>query len=364
VIQTSYLGDLVLTTPLLAELATRGPVDVITTPAAAAVLANHPAVRSVIPYDKRGDGRGIAGIWRAAHALRARYARLGRGAGTRPARRGGAATSADADQQMPVAYLAQGSIRSAMLALLAGCGDRVGFATSAGRTLYTRRVPYRPDRHHAERLWLLAAQTTDAEPPPAARQLRLYPGRDDLEAVDLLLRAAAYRGEPLIALAPGSAWGTKRWPYYPALAAALRPRYRIVVVGGPADRDLARDIIGAAGADGARMIDATGRLTPLATTALLGQCATLIANDSAPQHLAAAAGTPTVSIFGPTVPEFGYWPLAPRHEIAGHSRLTCRPCDRHGPSRCPLGHWRCMREIQVADVVALIARVTAAPHFS
>ena len=72
VIQTSFLGDLVLTTPLLAELALRGPVDVVVTPASAPLLANHPAVRDVIVFDKRGADRGLLGLWRFARSLRIR----------------------------------------------------------------------------------------------------------------------------------------------------------------------------------------------------------------------------------------------------------------------------------------------------
>ncbi len=65
--------------------------------------------------------------------------------------------------------------------------------------------------------------------------------------------------------------------------------------------------------------------------------------------------TPTIAVFGPTVPEFGFGPLSDRARIAGHASLDCRPCDKHGPERCPLGHWRCMREI-TPDIVAQLAR--------
>ncbi|MDQ3949103.1 MAG: ADP-heptose--LPS heptosyltransferase, partial [Gemmatimonadota bacterium] len=68
VIQTSFLGDMVLTTPLIAELARRGPVDVVATPASAVLLANNPDVRDVIVFDKRRTGRGLVGLWRAARA--------------------------------------------------------------------------------------------------------------------------------------------------------------------------------------------------------------------------------------------------------------------------------------------------------
>ncbi len=354
VIQTSFLGDVILTTPLLAALARRGPVDVVTTPAAAAILANHPAVRSVFPYDKRGDAAGLPGMWRLARSLRKRYR----------TRRGDSIAAEDRDGAMPVAYLAQGSMRSATLALLVGCEERVGFETSTGRALYTRCVTYDPQRHHAERLWQLGAGESAGDPPAEARQPRLYPGPDDVEAVDRLLLQARYAGEPLVAVAPGSAWATKRWPYYPALTSALLPEWRVVVVGGPSDQSRAAEIITAAGRTRARVIDATGRLTPLATAALLSRCSAVVTNDSMPQHLASAMGTPTVSIFGPTVPEFGFGPLAPRQAIAGHASLPCRPCDRHGPQRCPLGHWRCMREISVADVVRMVAHVASTPHLS
>ena len=64
VVQTGFLGDMVLTTPLLARLAARGPVHVVATPASAPLLAGHPAVTSVLVYDKRGADRGAAGLWR------------------------------------------------------------------------------------------------------------------------------------------------------------------------------------------------------------------------------------------------------------------------------------------------------------
>lgn len=326
VIQTSFLGDMVLTTPLLAEVAKRGSVDVVSTPAAAGLLANHPAVRRVIVYDKRGGDRGAGGVWRLARAL----ARSGYDA----------------------AYLAQGSMRSAALARLAGIPVRVGFATSSGRALYTQRVAYREERHHAERLLALALGA-NAEPARDAIRPRLYPGPEEDRDVDELLRAVGWSAEPLIALAPGSVWGTKRWPAYAQLARELRSQGRVVIVGGAADRELARAILDAS----ADAIDATGRVSLLASAALIARCAVMVTNDSLPEHLASAVGTPTVAIFGPTVPAFGFGPLAPRAETIGLDALRCRPCDRHGPQRCPLGHWKCMREVSVATVAAAARRV-------
>jgi heptosyltransferase-2 len=64
--------------------------------------------------------------------------------------------------------------------------------------------------------------------------------------------------------------------------------------------------------------------------------------------------TPTVAIFGPTVPEFGFGPLAEQARVIGHTGLACRPCDRHGPQACPLRHWRCMREITPESVAGIV----------
>ena len=130
---------MILTTPLIERLAREGDVHVVATPTNAAVLANHPAVASVIVYDKRNADAGFAGLRRVAVRLRAT------GAGT--------------------AYMAQGSWRTAVLARMAGV-ESVGFDTSAGRWLYSRRVPYRKDWHHAQRLWALAHDPRDASVGP------------------------------------------------------------------------------------------------------------------------------------------------------------------------------------------------------
>ena len=338
VIQTSFLGDVILTTPLIAELASRGPVDVVVTPASAPLLANNPSVRDIIVYDKRGDDRGLFGLWNSSRRLRAR-------AGTSGAQEKRGAT---------VAYLAQGSVRSAILAMIAGVNERVGFSTSAGRHLYTRVVTFRDDQHHAERIWRLAAESSEERPTAAQLRPRVFPGDAEVSAVDRLL-AGDTTGGPIIGLAPGSAWGTKRWPYYAELARRVAERARIAIIGGLSDTPAAQAI--AAAMLPRIPIDSVGKLTLLGSAELIGRCTALVTNDSSPLHLASAMGTPTVALFGPTVPEFGFGPLAPRNAVGGVTGLPCRPCDRHGPRQCPLTHWRCMRDLGVDEVLGLLDRV-------
>jgi heptosyltransferase-2 len=313
VIQTSFLGDTVLTTPLIAELARRGPVDVVTTPASAKLLANNPHIRSVVPFDKRGLDGGVFGFLRMARRLR--------------------------PFGYESAYLAQGSMRSAALAMAVGISRRVGFAGHAGKMLYTEKVAYREDLHHSLRLLRLAKPDAAAADRP-----RLYPGIPERGAVDrfLALHDVHDEGLPLVALAPASIWGTKRWPYYGELARELAGKARIVVVGSVDDMPLAEEICRAAGETS---MNAAGALSLLGSAELIRRCNLLVTNDSAPQHLASAVDTPTITLFGPTVPTFGFGPLARHSETIGHAELACRPCHKHGPQRCPLTHWRCMREL-------------------
>lgn len=333
VLQTSFIGDVVLTTPLIVHLARSGPVDVVTTPRAAEVLANHPAIRRVVSWDKRGRDAGMAGLRRIARAV-------------------------ESPDDRAVAYCAQGSMRTAVLARLAGYRHRVGFDTSGGRWLYTRRIRYHGDQHHAERLLRLAAGDDVIIPPEAIRP-SLAPGEPERSAVDVLLAPQQGDPRPLVALAPGSIWGTKRWPGYAELARALRTSARFVVVGAPDDRPLAAAITEAAGTGA---VDATGNLSLLGSAELIRRAALLVTNDSAPQHLASAVGTRTLTLFGPTVPAFGFGPLAPGSDTMGHVSLDCRPCDKHGPAHCPLGHFRCMLELTPASVAARVHELLESGH--
>ena len=330
VIQTSFLGDVILTTPLIAELARRGPVDVLVTPGGATALANNPDIRSVIRYDKRGTYGAAVGMWQTIKEMRSR----------RP---------------YEAAYLAQGSFRSGLIAMTTGAKERVGFASSTGRLLYTKQVAYRPDRHHAERLWSLAMSECADSPTRDQIRPRLYPSDEDRHRVDSLLRQSGSIDESFVALAPGSAWGTKRWPYYIELAKRLADDFRIALIGSNADSEVAAQITEALRPRS--VINGVGTLPLLASAELIGRAQAIVTNDSAPQHLASAMGTPTLTIFGPTVPEFGFGPLAERNTVAGINSLSCRPCDRHGPQRCPLGHWRCMRELSPEYVSSLLMEV-------
>ncbi len=322
VIQTAFLGDVVLTTPLLQALAAKhGPVDVVTTPGAAALLEADPAVRRVIRYDKHGEARGCRGIVVLARRLRTEgYQR---------------------------AYLPHRSWRTGAIAWLAGIPERVGFDDAPARMLYTDRRP-RVGAHESDRLMGLTAATGY----PVALGLT----SDDHAAAEAWLVARDVPAD-FVAVAPGSIWGTKRWGRFAELASAIE--HFVVVVGGPEDRALGDAI--AVSAPG-RVANAAGVLPLRASAAVIARAGVLVTNDSAPLHLAQGVGTPTIALFGPTVTEFGFGPRGPHDQVIDAGPLPCRPCSLHGPQRCPLGHHRCMADIAVDEVAAATNRIMTRHH--
>jgi heptosyltransferase-2 len=327
VIQAAYMGDVVLTTSLLAVLAGRhGPVDVVTTPSSAPLLEPHPAVRAVIRYDKRGADAGWRGVRRIAAELRAR--------------------------RYAAAYLPHRSWRSASLAFAARVPERVGFSDSPAATFYTRKVTRPMLGHESARIAALAAADGAAPAAPPAPPPTLGVNRVDRLDAERWLAAHGVAGG-YVAMAPGSIWGAKRWPHFPALASALdRP---IVVIGGGSDVALG-DTVTAAAPDRAR--SAAGVVGPRVSAALIERAEAVVTNEAAALHLATAVGTPVVALFGPTVPGYGFGPIGPLDVTLGLDELLCRPCAPSGHQAvCPLDHHRCLDGLSVATVVDALESV-------
>jgi heptosyltransferase-2 len=324
VVQTAYLGNVLLTTPLLTALSTRyGPVDVVAQPVSAQVLEGHPAVREVLPYDKRHADRGWAGVRRLARQIRKRaYAR---------------------------AYLPDPSWRAATLVFAARVPERVGFSQSPAAKLYSAKVLRPLHGPECARIAALAGIPVGDPLPPVWLGL----AGEDRERATAMLNEWGI-GD-FVAFAPGSVWGARRWPYFAELAAALdRP---VVVIGGPHDAPLVEAVISGAPD---RVRSAVGA-APRVSAALIERALAIVTNDCAALHLATAVGTPVVALFGPTTAALGFGPLGADDVVLGQDELLCRPCAQPGPAVCPLEHHRCMRELDVGRVAdalgSLIRRV-------
>jgi heptosyltransferase-2 len=250
-------------------------------------------------------------------------------------------------------------LRSALLVWLAKIPQRIGFDRSAGAWLFTKRVPYR-QKHEVERNLDLLRALNGAVSIPS---LKISWDETDSQIVDSFC-SGNIKGQWFCALAPGSVWATKRWP--PERFAELARRLiaetgtQIYLIGGQGDAELcarlAREISDAC-------INTAGKLTLRQSAALLDRCQILVSNDSAPTHLGVATRCKVITIFGPTVPAFGFSPFGDGHVVI-EKNLPCRPCSSHGSKRCPLGTHACMLEISVEEVFARVLTLvnTASVH--
>jgi len=159
-------------------------------------------------------------------------------------------------------------------------------------------------------------------------------------------------GQPLLAVAPGAHWSTKRWPVerfaMVAQELAQTQEAAVVVLGSGEDARLAQELCQRLSVP---VLNSTGKLSLMHTAALLQRCHLLLSNDSGLMHMATALRVPVVAIFGPTVQEFGFYPFKACAQVVS-AELTCRPCSTKGSRRCPRGHHHCMQQVTVAQVGA------------
>jgi heptosyltransferase-2 len=333
VFQTAFLGDVILTLPMIQVLKRSFPhaeIDVVTTPAAAPLL-HHPAIAAVITYDKRRTQRGWRGIYSLSRRLRLR--------------------------RYDIAILPHRSLRSALVVALSRIPVRIGFSTSNGKFLSTHVVAYNASRHEIERNLDLLAPLKITVP---SRELpTLHPDENARQTVKkFLFEREISVDQTIIAIAPGSVWNTKRWlaERYAELSLMLaQSGYEVIIIGGKEDAELGRAIVEAA--KHKRIHDATGTLTLPESAALIGRCAVLVSNDSAPLHLGVAMRIPVVALFGATVPEFGFAPYGERDVVMETKGLYCRPCGIHGGDTCPTGTFDCMKKIETQNVYDAVVKL-------
>jgi len=201
--------------------------------------------------------------------------------------------------------------------------------------------PYRATMPFADRYHAAVEQAVERELPRG--RLRYHPGPDDVAAADRALREAGVDPtRPILGLAPGARWETKRWPaerFGELAARALAAGLQVAVQGTEDERPVTAKVC--QGAPG--VADLTGRLDLAALGGFVSRCAAFVSNDSGPMHLARALGVPTLALFGSTDPGM--------FEFTGHRALAlslpCAPCSFFGRSSCPEKHFRCMLDLGV-----------------
>jgi heptosyltransferase-2 len=330
VIQTAFLGDAILTLPLVSALAASSEVSwlgVLAAPAGSEFLSGQGVADTIITYDKRGADRGLAGTSGIVAEVRRSRA--------------------------DVALIPHRSFRSALIPTLAGVPERVGFDVSGGRALLTETVPYARGPHEVERVYSLGEVVGLARHGDSRVAFRIRVPDAEAGAADGLLVAGGAGEAPLIVVAPGSRWATKRW--LPERFAQVADRLSAsrdsvtVIVGSDEDRRACSEVERSMKT---RAVNLAGELSIGAMVAVLARAELLVSNDSAAAHVAAGLGTPVVTVFGPTVVAQGFSPYTDAARVA-EARLPCRPCGRHGGDRCRLGTTACMSGVSAEAVLRL-----------
>ncbi len=174
---------------------------------------------------------------------------------------------------------------------------------------------------------------------------------------DNLMKKWNLKPETYWVLAPGGGRATKRWPlsYFKTLAEQMQKTLGLdlVVVGGKTDSFLCEEIFRG---NSGNIQNLCGKTSLLETTAVLKNSSGLVTNDTGVMHMASAFSKPVVALFGPTVKEFGFFPFRTPN-IVLEKPLECRPCSFHGTDKCPLEHFRCMREIYPEEVLKAVTRL-------
>ncbi len=329
IVAPSWVGDAILTEPLVARLREQAAeaIDVIAPPWCGPVYARMRGIRRIIDAPAAHGQFGLRRRRSLGIALRAeRYAR---------------------------AYVLPNTWKSALVPWFANIPRRIGYRGEARYGLLTeaRWIDRRAMPQLAARYVALADRsdgTLRREAPPPM----LIP--DEANRAAAMHALGVTRERPVAILCPGAEYGpAKRWPveHFATLATRLvADGQAIWILGSPNDAPIAASLTAALGTSASTVIDLTGR-TDLGTAIDLMSVASLVvSNDSGLMHAAAAVGAPLIALFGSSSPLYTP-PLSSTARIA-RIEIECSPCFER---ECPLGHFRCMRDLS-PELVYNLAR--------
>lgn len=324
IIHTAFIGDIVLSTPLIKKLKDAYPkaeITYLTTPVGASILRNNPHISHIIEYDKRGEHKGLVGLWAIGKKLRI--------------------------EAYNIVITPHRYFRSSFLTWLTGAPVRRGYDNAAGKFFYTEKIHYDKNKHEVEKLLSFVKKDEKKR-----YEIEVFPGTFEKERADEIFKNI---NKKIVVIAPGSKWFTKRWPteYFREVIKKLEKREDtvVVVVGGKEERLLNIPLA-------EKSIDLRGMTTLLELAEVIKRAAVILTNDSSPIHIASAfLNVRIIAIFGPTTKDLGFFPWSKNSEVLQVEDLECRPCSLHGGDSCPKKHFKCMVDIKPEVVLERIENV-------
>ncbi len=320
IIQTSFLGDVILSTPVIEKLRYFFPesqIDFLLRQGNEGLLHNHPHLLNLWIWNKN-DGK-LRTLLKLVPKIKS--------------------------QKYDYVINLQRFFSTGLLTILS-CGKcTIGFTKNPMSIFFSKRYPHLlniqgSSIHEVDRNLSLIKDITNNE----SRFLpKLYPSLEDFENTN-------YK-DPFITIAPTSVWFTKQFPFkkWIDVINLVDPETTVFLLGGKSDWDACEQI--RKGAKHKKVVNKAGELSLLASAALMKGALMNYVNDSAPMHLASAMNAPVTAVYCSTVPAFGFGPLSESSKVVEtHHKLTCRPCGLHGYKKCPLEHFNCS-EIDPANVL-------------
>lgn len=308
IINTAFLGDIALTAFLTQRIKNVQDclISVLTTKAGAEVLLPIKSIDSLFILDKRSSHKSMSSTIEFAKSL--------------------------STYEFDIIISLHKSYRTSQIVKSIEAPIKIGFDNATNSRVYTHKVKYKAHIHEALRY--ISTLFDDMNLVNVELDLTMD---DRLFVENLLVQQKYNESRKTIVLAPGSVWATKKWGSgnYSNLANLLKNDYNVVVIGSKQD-SIETDM---------GVINLCGMTSIAQTYQLLSNSDILVTNDSAPTHFASITNTPTITIFGPTHPIFGFGPQAEGSIVVQNDELKCRPCRIHGSDECPIGTHVCMTSI-------------------
>ena len=313
VIQTAFIGDAILTLPMIQKLKENFgsyQIDVLCIPSTEEIFKASPYVDKVKVIDKKGKHKNLFSLISFARKLK--------------------------NQQYEIVYSPHRSFRTSLVVKILSADKSYGFSTASLKYFYKNLIEYSPSKHEVQRNLDLISYKYDGN------NWRIHPqisvNEDQKQKVDGFIQKNKIRN--FIAVAPGSVWNTKIYPkkYYIEIINSLIKKYNIVLVGGKNDVDLCNEIKSNFIEN---VFSSAGMFSLVESIELLKRAALLVTNDSAPTHMGISADIPVLTIYCSTVPGFGFYPYNTKSFYLSFDDLNCKPCGIHGYNKCPLSHFNC-----------------------
>lgn len=329
IIQTAFIGDVILASSLARAIKKREPttqIDFVLRKGNESLLHNHPDINHLWIWDKKNNK--YLNLLKLALELKG--------------------------NNYNEVYTLQRYMNASLLCWLSGAPIRAGFSNSALSFVFTHKIEHRiphyltngDSLHEVQRNFLLYMNVHKLINIPQAKELRpsLYPSKEDQHKIDKFL--AQNKINKYIVLAPSSVWFTKRWPQnkWQKFIEKYHNEYSFIIIGAKEDKEYCDQIAQKQN----NVFNTCGQLSLLQSAAIMQKAYKVISNDSAPLHLASSVNAASIGIFCGTDPSFGFTALSDDSSSEQlHPPLKCMPCGLHGKNNCPLGHFKCGEDLSI-----------------